>query len=50
VAADDAEGELWSQQGGVKSHTARATTYYLTTVSTGRNIVRFGDILSSQVS
>ena len=43
MAADDAEGQFWSQQDGATLHTARETTDCLTTVSPGRNILRFGD-------
>ena len=35
--------QFWSQQDGVTFHTARETTDCLTAVSTGRNILRFGD-------
>jgi len=43
VVADDAEEQFWSQQDGVTLHTARETTYCLTAVSPGRNILRSGD-------
>jgi hypothetical protein len=50
VGTLEVEEELWSQQDGVTLHTARETTDYLTAVSPGRIIVRFGDSLASQVS